>query len=82
MSKIKNLNTTVKNKRWGQFEEPSSTISPRIQIATMICQGLASSVGYAILSGDDPSQFVKDAYTITDEILRQGNPQYEVESEL
>ena len=33
----------------------------------------ASFLGYSGFSGDDPSQFVKDAYKITDEIIRQGN---------
>jgi hypothetical protein len=53
-------------------EEPQGSPS-RILIATMICQGFASSIDFRVAPEGDPRESVEFAYLIADEILRQGD---------
>jgi hypothetical protein len=53
-------------------EEPQGPPS-RILIATMICQGFASSIGFGMAPAGDPKESVEFAYLMADEILRQSN---------
>jgi hypothetical protein len=53
-------------------EEPKGPAS-RILIATMICQGFASSIGYEMAPAGEPRESVEFAYLMADEIIRQGD---------